>query len=215
MSKKKAAPVKSLGPTFEDPVLSICEVDRDFAAQAKRAVNVKLTLRNWIFGCCIVEYEQRGADRARYGEKLLAKLSVRLVRDGVSRAEERELRRYRQFCQTYPKIREALSPESRKSFSSLMIGPDGPNRETASPEFEPSGKELITRLSFSHFVELLAVARVQPRKYRQIYKVNYIVCEEHDGRRRQPADRHPALHAEGSRFGRVRPGWYRSTLFSI
>ena len=111
MSKKTTTPARTTGPTFEELVRSIREVDRDLAAQAKRAVNVNATLRNWAIGCYIVEYEQRGADRARYGERLLADLSARLVQDGVSRAEERELRRYRQFYQTYPQIREALSPE--------------------------------------------------------------------------------------------------------
>jgi hypothetical protein len=101
MSKSKKAPTRSPGLTFEDLVRSIREVDRDLAAQAKRAVNVSLTLRNWLIGCYIIEYEQCGADPARNCEKLLAKLSVRLLRDGVSRAEKRELRRYRLF---YPVI---------------------------------------------------------------------------------------------------------------
>jgi hypothetical protein len=91
MSKKKTTPVRAAGPTFEDLVRSIREADRDLAAQAKRAVNVSLTLRNWLIGCDIVEYEQRGADRANYGERLLVKLSARLVQDGVSWTEEREL----------------------------------------------------------------------------------------------------------------------------
>jgi hypothetical protein len=61
----------------------IHEIDRDLAARAIRAVNVNATLRNWLFGCYIVECEQHLADRTRYGAKLLAKLSVRLVQDGV------------------------------------------------------------------------------------------------------------------------------------
>jgi predicted nuclease of restriction endonuclease-like (RecB) superfamily len=157
MSKKKATPENVTGPTFEDLVRSIREVDRDLSARAKRAVNVGLTLRNWLIGSDIVEYEQRGADRAGYGERLLAKLSARLVQDGVSRAEERELRRYRQFYQTYPQIREALAPELHKSLGLLALGKTDPIREPVTPEFEFSGKELITRLSFTHFVELLAV----------------------------------------------------------
>lgn len=157
MSKGKKAPTKRLGLTFEDLVRSICELDRDLVALAKRAVNVNLTLRNWLIGCYIVEYEQCGADRARYGEKLLAGLSVRLRRDGVSRAEERELRRYRLFYQTYPQIREALSAESRKYLETAELGRPAPIREAPSPELGASGKELITGLSFSHFVELLAV----------------------------------------------------------
>jgi hypothetical protein len=113
MSKKKMTPAKAAGPTFEDLVRSIREVDRDLVALAKRAVNVNATLQNWAIGCYIVEYEQRGGDRASYGDRLLTGLSERLVQDNVSRAEERELRRYRLFYQTYPQIREALSPELR------------------------------------------------------------------------------------------------------
>jgi predicted nuclease of restriction endonuclease-like (RecB) superfamily len=157
MSQSKKAPTKSPGLTFEDLVRSIREVDRDLVALAKRAVNVNLTLRNWLIGCYIVEYEQGGADRARYGEKLLARLSARLLRDGVGRAEERELRRYRLFYQTYPQIREALSPGSHKALASLGSVRPEPIREAPDPESGFPGTELIARLSFSHFVELLAV----------------------------------------------------------
>lgn len=36
-----------------------------------RAVNQALTLRNWLVGAYIVEYEQDGEDRAAYGEALV------------------------------------------------------------------------------------------------------------------------------------------------
>jgi predicted nuclease of restriction endonuclease-like (RecB) superfamily len=165
MSKNKKATVKTAGLTFENLVLSIRGIDQDLAAQAGRAVNLSLTLRNWLIGCYIAEYELRGADRAQYGEKLLANLSVRLTENGVSRAEERELRRYRQFYQTYPQIREALTPELRKHLTSPAIGPSGPIRESAPPESGLSGKELITRLSFSHFAELLAIEDMLKRSF--------------------------------------------------
>ena len=34
---------------------------------AARAVDRSLLVRNWLFGRYIVEYQQRGADRAEYG----------------------------------------------------------------------------------------------------------------------------------------------------
>ncbi len=43
--------------------------------QATQAVNIALTLRNWLVGYHIFEYEQNGQDRAAYGEKLLENLS--------------------------------------------------------------------------------------------------------------------------------------------
>ncbi len=154
--RKPTAP-KAAGSTFEGLVQSISGVDRELAAQASRAVNVSITLRNWLIGCYIVEYELCGADRAQYGEKLFAKLSARLIENGVSRAEERELRRYRRFYQLYPRIRESLTPELSKRLASPAISPPGLNRESATPETGLPGKELITRLSFTYIAELLAI----------------------------------------------------------
>lgn len=38
---------------------------------AVKTINQATTLRNWIIGCYIVEYEQNGSDRAKYGDNLL------------------------------------------------------------------------------------------------------------------------------------------------
>jgi hypothetical protein len=168
MSKPRKPPAKANGLTFEDLVLSIRGADAELAAQAGRAVNISLTLRNWLIGCYIVEYELRGADRARYGKKLLARLSARLAAHGVSRAEERELRRYRQFYQTYPQIREALTPELSKHLESPARSPSVPIRESATPETGMAGKELIAKLSFSHIAELLAIEDPLKRSFYEI-----------------------------------------------
>ena len=42
-----------------------------FRHQAIRAVNVSLTIRNWLIGYHMVEYEQNGEDRAKYGLRLI------------------------------------------------------------------------------------------------------------------------------------------------
>lgn len=97
--------------TFFRLVASIQTAHRELAAQAGKAINISLTLRNWLIGCYITEYELNGKDRATYGEKLLAQLAKALKGLDVARTEERELRRYRQFYQTYPQIRETLPPE--------------------------------------------------------------------------------------------------------
>lgn len=41
---------------------------------ALTAVNISLTIRNWVTGFYIVEYQQKGKDRAKYGERLFAEL---------------------------------------------------------------------------------------------------------------------------------------------
>jgi len=64
---------------FENLVGLIWQAHDQLAAQAGRAVNVSLTLRNWLIGYYIAEYELRGSDRASYGDSLLAELSNRLT----------------------------------------------------------------------------------------------------------------------------------------
>lgn len=52
------------GLSFSALVAAIRQAHEQCAAQATRAVNVGLTLRNWVIGWYIREYEQNGADRA-------------------------------------------------------------------------------------------------------------------------------------------------------
>ena len=70
-------------------------------AQAAHAVNLSLTARNWLVGYYIVEFEQQGEDRAKYGENLLNNIAKKLSRKGL---EARRLREYRQFYRIYPQI---------------------------------------------------------------------------------------------------------------
>jgi len=47
---------------FEKLVGAIRQVHEEMAAQAGKAVNLTLTLRNWLIGFYITVYEQNGAD---------------------------------------------------------------------------------------------------------------------------------------------------------
>ncbi|MCQ2280282.1 MAG: cytoplasmic protein, partial [Bacteroidales bacterium] len=44
---------------------------------ARVVINRHVTAKAWLTGYYIVEYEQHGADRAKYGEKLLQNLAER------------------------------------------------------------------------------------------------------------------------------------------
>ena len=55
---------------------SIIQTTHDAAlSSAVKAINRMQTMRNWLIGYYIVEYEQNGKDRAEYGAKLLPLLS--------------------------------------------------------------------------------------------------------------------------------------------
>lgn len=139
--------------SFERLVTVIGQAHAELAAQASRAVNANLTLRNWLIGFHITEYEQQGTDRAQYGDTLIERLSDRLHRAGVSRAEARELRRYRQFYLTYPQIRESLTPELARR---LLPQTDAGNIwESPTPKLGVAASDVLTKLSFTHIAELL------------------------------------------------------------
>jgi len=61
---------------FDSLVHTIHSVQDALQEQAAHAVNLALTARNWLIGYYIVEFEQRGEDRAEYGEQLLKKLET-------------------------------------------------------------------------------------------------------------------------------------------
>ena len=139
--------------TFNTLISSIQQVHGEMAAQASKAVNISLTLRNWVIGYYILEYEQNGTDRAMYGEKLLFSLSKKLTKAGLERVSDRELRRYRTFSMVYPQIWESVTPK----FKSL--GSDGtiPIRESVTPKLMVPGKILAEKLSFTHLAELIKI----------------------------------------------------------
>jgi hypothetical protein len=90
--------------SFADLVGFIRHVHEELSVQAGRAVNLSLTLRNWLIGFYIAEYEQKGTDRAEYGARLLENLSSRLGETGMDGTAPRSLRQYRQFYLIYPGI---------------------------------------------------------------------------------------------------------------
>ncbi len=166
MSRKRPAssPSRSgaVNFTFEHLVESIHAIHSEAAAQASRAVNLNLTVRNWLIGCYIAEYELRGNDRAVYGEKLLASLAAELTRLKVSNTNRRQLYRYLRFYRTYPGIVGALSPQ----FRALL--PEGGSAKdqkvgTASPQSSLPAETLLNRLSYSH-LELIVDQDAEPKR---------------------------------------------------
>ncbi|MFN6090374.1 MAG: YhcG family protein [Cyclobacteriaceae bacterium] len=153
---------------------------------ALKSVNKYLTIRNWLVGFYIVEFEQNGEDRAKYGDKLLPELAKSINIRGLS---ETSLKLNRQFFQIYPQIRQVLTDELKKMGFST-----NPIRQTLFDEFQnneiqllttlqtPSAQlqkstrgglqvppdKLISRLSFSHFTLLLPIADSLKRTFYEI-----------------------------------------------
>ena len=162
---------------FDALVSAIRQVHDHLTAQAGKAVNISLTLRNWAIGCYIQEYEQNGADRATYGQNLFARLSRDLKKTASIQYHPRELRRCREFYVVYPQIGGTLSPRFahviptviQKSLVSASTNAGVPIiRGTASPEFGFPAEHLVNSLSFSKFAELLPIDNPLKRTFYEV-----------------------------------------------
>ena len=77
--------------------------------RAVSAVDRNLTVRNWLIGFYIAEFEQKGEDRAKYGEKLLEKIAEETK--NIKGFSHRNLKLFRQFYSTYPQIGQTVSAQ--------------------------------------------------------------------------------------------------------
>jgi len=159
-------------------VTTISNVHSELQASAAKAVNKALTIRNWLIGYYIVEYEQNGEDRAKYGVKLISNLATKL--DHIKGLDERSLRNIRQFYSYYSyledTIRGTLTPELKDKIIWGTLTPESKNTQklTASKredKLQVPSNIIVSKLSYSHLEALLKVSESIKRTF---YELEYI-----------------------------------------
>lgn len=168
--------------SFND-LASIVQTTHDAAqSSAVKAINRMQTMRNWLIGYYIVEFEQHGKDRAEYGTQLLKKLEERVDRKGVNVTL---LQMSRNFYKLYPQMvnlfvpNQKYSTASNISESSVQLKSNSSNNETnlicatVSHKFQTSPELMISRLSFSHLREIMTLDEPLARYF---YEQECIKC---------------------------------------
>ena len=125
--------------SFDELAVTIGKLHSESQNSAIKAVNRLASVRNYLIGFYIVEYEQRGRDRASYGERLLKRLAESINIRGIN---ETLLKVSRLFYLKYPQI---------KAF--LLTGKSA----TPSHQFVSAAADIINNLSFSHIREIMTV----------------------------------------------------------
>ena len=126
-TKRASQPARKSG--YPQLVSAISSLNAQMVGRVATVANQALVLRNWMIGAYIVEYEQHGSDRAKYGARLLETLASDLKTRGLRGLDIRTLRDCRELPLLYPQIRGTLSPELAQSAIRTIRG-------TASPELE-------------------------------------------------------------------------------
>jgi len=147
---------------------AIDATSQHLVGRAAAAVNQALVIRNWLVGAYIVEFEQHGEDRARYGTKLLPRLANDLKERGLKGLSVQMLERTRQYYLVYPQLGAKIpSPLVRKlGFPALAT-----RTTKSSPLVRKSSRalalssELLLRLSWSQIIELIRIEDPIKRAY--------------------------------------------------
>lgn len=161
---------------FSGLVGRIEELHRSLQDAASKSVNMMLTLRNWLIGYYIAEYELQGSDRADYGDKIIECLANELKKLEISRTDKRELYRYLKFYKTYPQIVESVSPQLQYDDNELVTNMNCPNSnqvlvskivDSASPQLYLPAGHIFTLLSFTHLKLLIELEPTEKREFYQ------------------------------------------------
>ena len=158
---------------------TIQETNQYFINRIQKQVNVAMTLRNWLIGSHIVEYEQHGKDRATYGKMVLETLAGHLKHKGLKGMGQTNLKMFRQLYLVYPQIRQTLSDELKQAdLQQLKISQTTSDLSTQAKMTNvviPTGINaslLINNLSFSHFIELLKADSDTKRRFYEMHSIN-------------------------------------------
>lgn len=165
---------------FTALINQIDQTHQTLQQNAVKAVNSHITLRNWLIGYYIVEFEQNGEDRAKYGTQLLKELAKSLNIKGLG---ETNLKQCRIFFQLYPQISQTVSvflnntPLKLKNTISQTLSDDLVTimkNEVEEVKFESNlaksnyYESILKQISFSHFIELIKIKEPTKRKFYEL-----------------------------------------------
>jgi len=160
--------VKSKSNKLQSPInydaliTAISQVHQQAQAGAAGAVNRHLLVRNWLIGAYVVEFQQNGEDRAKYGASLLKRLSDDLAERGIEGCGPRMLERMRLFYLTYSQFAGQISSTVMTKLSIPLpakVLPISSSAMTKSAPSLPTPLSVLSLLRFSwtHFIEFLAI----------------------------------------------------------
>ncbi|MBK0382200.1 DUF1016 family protein [Pedobacter sp. SD-b] len=162
---------------FEKLINSIKDTSQRFQSNTVKAINLNLTLRNWMVGYYIFEFEQKGEDGAEYGSKILPAIAKKIDLKSLA---ETNLKICRQFYICYPlllkialqnnkeilpsSIRQPLTDELQiNNNQSLII------RQSLTDELKNQDDSYLYNLlittSFTHFVEIIRIEDATKRRF--------------------------------------------------
>jgi len=176
-------------PATGDVLGDIRAILAEARVHAAKVVNSDMVAAYWLIGRRIVLEEQRGADKAKYGEQLLQNLSRKLETEYGNGFSYANLRNMRQFYRTYPdeQICYTLCINLPWSHNRLIMRVEDPDarewylKETAARQW--SVRQLERNIQSFYYQRMLSSAdsamqtsaKEKPMDIRQFVKDPYVL----------------------------------------
>jgi predicted nuclease of restriction endonuclease-like (RecB) superfamily len=170
---------------------NIKAIHETLQSTVSKAINISITIRNWMIGYFIVEFEQNGDDRAAYGEKLLNRLEQQFSGSGIKGMNERRFREYRQFYSSYPHIgkyiKETLPDDAIRQLPTAefdsairrLLTAEMNSSDTQMEQFSILPQILLSKLSYTHLATLSTIPDSLKRAFYEMecIKGNWSIAE--------------------------------------
>jgi len=149
----------------------IREILQNARQKAYSTVTLVLVEAYWQIGRRIVEEEQQGAERAKYGKQLLSELAQQLTAEFGSGFSKRNLESMRKFFLAYRERTLAISQTVSAKLSSTepkLAEESSDSLLSAGSQPEFTQRRNLFPLSWSHYVFLLAIKDEAERDFYEI-----------------------------------------------
>ena len=151
---------------FESLVNNIQSTSNALQEDARLVINRNVTARAWLTGFYIVEYEQQGNDRAKYGEGLLKRLAEPVVRYlSVKSGKSQSVISLLQSFGNFDVIKSQSLISQLPLHQSATVSGDGFAMMTTEGEVMPVPQMLFNRLSFTHISKLIHIGDRMKRSF--------------------------------------------------
>lgn len=157
---------------YDDLVVAVKNVHQYSYQESVKAINRYATMRNWLIGFFIVEYQQKGKDRATYGQRLLRSLEESLQTRGLNVTL---FQNSRLFYACYPQMAELFQMKIQPTplVKSADVDTLSDIQPTALVESATDCNTIVSKLSFAHITELV---HIKDETVRLFYEKECIRC---------------------------------------
>jgi predicted nuclease of restriction endonuclease-like (RecB) superfamily len=148
-------------------IASIIESAR---GQVNRTINTAMIHAYWLIGQEVIEVEQEGETRAKYGVEILGRLSRRLSKKYGRGYSVPNLRNMRQFYRRFPNGSALLADGENQKRQALPSVSEKPSIHSALPSesVPPLGKMFPANLGWTHYTILMRVDNDHARAFYEI-----------------------------------------------